>query len=100
MIIFLQSHCRTHSRAHEYELSGIVPCAWNSYGVGLLGALAYIRMLGNSVDGLAANSARGAVRYVEILTLLSATSILSVTSTLIHGCLHEIAEVSFVLAKY
>jgi hypothetical protein len=35
---------------------------WCSYGVGLLGALAYIRMLGNSVDGLASNSSGGAVR--------------------------------------
>lgn len=69
MISFLQSHCRTHSRGHEYELSGIVLCAWNSYGVGLLGALAYIHMLGNSVDGLGANSAQGAVRYAKDLTL-------------------------------
>lgn len=33
-----------------------------SYGVGLLGALAYIRMLGNSVDSLGESNSKGAAR--------------------------------------
>ncbi|KAG0584506.1 hypothetical protein KC19_3G213800 [Ceratodon purpureus] len=33
-----------------------------SYGVGLVGAFAYIRMLGNSVDGLAAQDSSGAMK--------------------------------------
>lgn len=33
-----------------------------SYGVGLLGALAYIRMLGNSVDSLGESNSKGAIR--------------------------------------
>lgn len=34
-----------------------------SYGVGLLGSFAYMRMLGNSVDSMA-DGARGLVKYV------------------------------------
>lgn len=38
-----------------------------SYGAGLLGSLAYMRMLGNSVDSMA-DGARGLIKYVIIIS--------------------------------
>lgn len=39
-----------------------------SYGAGLLGSLAYMRMLGNTVDSMA-DGAKGLVKYVFLYSL-------------------------------
>lgn len=40
-----------------------------SYGAGLLGSLAYMRMLGNSVDSMA-DGAKGLIKYVIIISFI------------------------------
>lgn len=46
-----------------------------SYGAGLFGALAYMRMLGNSIDSMA-DGARGVIKYVFLLSFSQALKIL------------------------
>lgn len=62
----LQSHYKCfilHSLIFQVT-NDMKSCTTNcfSYGAGLLGALAYMRMLGNSIDSMA-DGARGVIKY-------------------------------------
>lgn len=54
-----------------------------SFGAGLLGSLAYIRMLGNTIDSMA-NGAKGFVKYELHPFKLIITSFLRGTHTTMH----------------